>query len=89
MLKGKPIVTRIAGKYQVTVPPEIRDIFNLREGDLFQWNFDGASGELHIIPQRAQLLTPQIRLEVEKLRESRKQAAARAEPSRDKVPETA
>ncbi|MGB9489651.1 MAG: AbrB/MazE/SpoVT family DNA-binding domain-containing protein [Terriglobales bacterium] len=52
------ILTRIASKFQVTVPPEIREIFDLHEGDLFQWVFDAKDAKLYLIPKRAQLITP-------------------------------
>jgi AbrB family looped-hinge helix DNA binding protein len=54
------ITTRIVGKFQVTVPPEIREIFGLKIGDLLEWTLDKKSGEIHLIAKRAQLITPRI-----------------------------
>lgn len=85
----KPIVTKIAGKYQVTVPPEIRDLFDLREGDLFEWSFDESAEAIRVIPKRAQLLTPQVRSEIDKLRQERFQQAqaAKAAKLREQIAE--
>ncbi len=55
-----PIATRIVGKFQVTVPPEIREIFDLQLGDLLEWNFDQATGEIRFTAKRAQLITPRL-----------------------------
>lgn len=57
----KEVMTRIAEKYQVTVPPEFRDLYDLRVGDLFHWRYDEGSQEIRLIPKRAQLLSPQVR----------------------------
>lgn len=72
------ILTRIVAKFQVTVPPEIREIFDLREGDLFQWEFDPKSEKLHLIPKRAQLLTPLTEAAVSESRARRQSVAASA-----------
>lgn len=53
--------TKIVGKFQVTVPPEFRELFDLREGDLFQWSFDERNSEIRLVPQRPQSITPVIR----------------------------
>jgi bifunctional DNA-binding transcriptional regulator/antitoxin component of YhaV-PrlF toxin-antitoxin module len=67
----RPIVTKIAGKFQLTVPPEIREIYQLREGDLIEWVFNAASAQLLLVPKRAQLITPQIESEVAEVRSRR------------------
>jgi bifunctional DNA-binding transcriptional regulator/antitoxin component of YhaV-PrlF toxin-antitoxin module len=54
------ITTRIVGKFQVTVPPEIREIFGLKVGDLLEWTLDRKSGSINLIAKRAQLITPRI-----------------------------
>jgi AbrB family looped-hinge helix DNA binding protein len=64
----RPIVTRITNKFQITVPQEVRDLFDLREGDLFEWSFDPAQSRLIIVPKRAQLLSPQIREKIDRER---------------------
>lgn len=74
----KPVVTKIVGKFQVTIPPEIREIYDLREGDLLEWNFDARSSQLLLFPKRAQLLTPQLEEEISnvKARRARERRAA-------------
>jgi bifunctional DNA-binding transcriptional regulator/antitoxin component of YhaV-PrlF toxin-antitoxin module len=67
----QPITTRIVGKFQVTVPPEVREIFGLLEGDLLEWTFDEASGQIRLIAKRAQLITPRVLELVEKSKASR------------------
>jgi len=62
---ARPIVTRIAAKFQVTVPPEVRQLFDLKEGDLFDWSFNRATSQLVITPKRAQLITPVLQQEME------------------------
>lgn len=81
---SRPILTRIAGKFQVTVPTEIRELFELREGDLFQWEYDEASSEIRLLPKRAQLLTPQTRKQIEAVRA----AMDKADADRAKVTES-
>ena len=54
------ITTRIVSKFQVTVPPEFREIFGLKIGDLLEWTLDKKSGEIHLVAKRAQLITPRI-----------------------------
>jgi bifunctional DNA-binding transcriptional regulator/antitoxin component of YhaV-PrlF toxin-antitoxin module len=61
---ARPIVTKIIGKFQITVPPEIREIYGLLEGDLLEWNFNAQTSQLVICPKRAQLLTPQVEKEI-------------------------
>jgi AbrB family looped-hinge helix DNA binding protein len=68
---ARAIITRIAGKFQVTVPVEIRDLFELQEGDLLEWNFNHETSALTLLPKRAQLITPRIREEVRELRAQR------------------
>lgn len=58
---ARAVVTRIVSKFQVTVPQEVRDVYDLREGDLFEWHFDAEHGHLIVIPKRAQLLTPRMK----------------------------
>ena len=70
-LRARPITTKIAGKFQVTVPVEIRDEFGLQEGDLLEWNLDRETSALIILPKRAQLITPRIREQVRELRARR------------------
>jgi len=67
----RPVTTKIAGKFQVTVPVEIRDVFGLKEGDLLEWNFDPEKSSLVVLPKRAQLITPQIKRQVRELRARR------------------
>ena len=66
----RPIVTRITNKFQITIPPEVRSLFDLREGDLFEWSFDPATSRLVISPKRAQLITPQLKDKVNAERRS-------------------
>jgi bifunctional DNA-binding transcriptional regulator/antitoxin component of YhaV-PrlF toxin-antitoxin module len=73
----RPVTTRILGKFQVTVPPEIRNIFDLQEGDLLDWKFDEQSGEIRVVAKRARVLTPRVMELVEK---SRKERAIKVEP---------
>jgi len=62
---ARPILTRIAAKFQVTVPPEVRELFDLKEGDLFDWSFNRATSQLVITPKRAQLITPLLQQEMD------------------------
>jgi bifunctional DNA-binding transcriptional regulator/antitoxin component of YhaV-PrlF toxin-antitoxin module len=71
-----PVTTRIVGKFQTTVPPEIREIFGLEEGDLLEWKFDNASKEIRLLAKRAQLITPQALELVNKSRNARRSASA-------------
>jgi AbrB family looped-hinge helix DNA binding protein len=71
-----PVTTRIVGKFQVTVPPEIREIFNLQEGDLLEWTFDEASQDIRLLAKRAQLITPQALELANKSRDARRATAA-------------
>jgi bifunctional DNA-binding transcriptional regulator/antitoxin component of YhaV-PrlF toxin-antitoxin module len=68
------ILTKIASKFQVTVPPEIRAIYGLQEGDLFQWVFEPSTGDLQLIPKRAQLITPLTQTTIAEVRARRNQA---------------
>ena len=75
----RAITTRIVGKFQTTVPPEIRDIYDLREGDLLDWRFDQASGEVRVIAKRAQMITPQVRDMVQASKKARQRVAEPAQ----------
>jgi AbrB family looped-hinge helix DNA binding protein len=68
----RPVLTKVAGKFQVTVPPEVRALFDLREGDLLEWSFDPSDSRLTLTPKRAQLLTVQVK---DKIAESRRNRA--------------
>jgi len=72
-----PVTTRIVGKFQVTVPPEIREIFGLQEGDLLEWIFEEASQQIRLVAKRAQLITPQTLEVASKSRDDRRAASAR------------
>jgi bifunctional DNA-binding transcriptional regulator/antitoxin component of YhaV-PrlF toxin-antitoxin module len=63
--------TVIAGRYQLTVPPEVRRLYQLQEGDILEWHFDRDHGMLTIMPKRAQLITPQVEAEMREVREQR------------------
>ncbi len=56
----KPAVAKIAAKFQVTVPVEVRNLYDLREGDLLEWTFDGERKQLTVEPKRAALLSPAL-----------------------------
>jgi AbrB family looped-hinge helix DNA binding protein len=56
----KPAVAKIAAKFQITVPVEVRNLYGLEEGDLLEWRFDEGSNQLTIEPKRAALLSPQL-----------------------------
>jgi bifunctional DNA-binding transcriptional regulator/antitoxin component of YhaV-PrlF toxin-antitoxin module len=53
---SRPIISRIVTKYQTTVPPEVREVFDLKEGDLLEWTLDRVSLNLIVIPMRPQHL---------------------------------
>lgn len=57
----RPVLTKIAGKYQITIPPSFRKLFDLQEGDLFEWSFEEKSSAIKLTPKRAQLITPRIK----------------------------
>ncbi len=76
----RPITTKIVGKFQVTVPPEIREIFELQEGDLLEWSFDEATAQIRLIAKRAQLITPRLLELVEESKAARRQEIAAAAP---------
>ncbi len=82
---SQPIVTKIAGRFQVTVPPEIRNLFDLQEGDLLQWDFDEPTGRIHLLPKRAQLLTPLVNALVGKVRAEREMELAAAAKKKNKM----
>ena len=48
----------ILAKFQTTVPTMVRDQFDLREGDLLEWQFDSGTGTLIVRPMRANLIPP-------------------------------
>jgi AbrB family looped-hinge helix DNA binding protein len=73
----RPTTTRIVNKFQVTVPPEIREIFGLQEGDLLEWNFDAATSEIRLTAKRAQLITPRVLKMVEEAKASQSRTAVR------------
>lgn len=56
----KPAMAKIASKFQVTVPPEVRNLYGLQEGDLLEWKFDQDSRVLIVEPKRATLLSPVV-----------------------------
>jgi len=55
MAKARSI---IVSKFQTTVPPTVRDRFDLREGDLLEWDFEPEKGVLVVRPMRANLIPP-------------------------------
>jgi bifunctional DNA-binding transcriptional regulator/antitoxin component of YhaV-PrlF toxin-antitoxin module len=75
----REVLTRIAERFQVTVPAEFRDLFDLRIGDLFDWRFDEPSGEIRLLAKRAQLITPQLREKVRGVRARQADAKHREE----------
>jgi bifunctional DNA-binding transcriptional regulator/antitoxin component of YhaV-PrlF toxin-antitoxin module len=81
------ILTRIAAKFQVTVPIPIREIFDLREGDLFQWEFDAAEAKLYLVPKRAQMLTPHTQAAIGESRTRRKQVEPPAQTEAEVAPD--
>ncbi len=59
----KLAVSRIAAKFQVTVPPEVRRAYGLKEGDFLDWTLrTNATGEhwLVVIPTRPSAITPDL-----------------------------
>jgi len=68
------VTTAIVGKFQVTVPQEIRDLFGLQLGDVFEWKFDAAKGHIALTPMRAQLLTPVLEKRMDHLLEETRRA---------------
>ncbi len=72
----RPITTKIVGKFQVTVPPEIREIFELQEGDLLEWTFDEATAQIRVVAKRAQLITPRVLEMVQESKAARNRALA-------------
>jgi bifunctional DNA-binding transcriptional regulator/antitoxin component of YhaV-PrlF toxin-antitoxin module len=67
--------TRIVEKYLVTVPPEFRDLYDLRVGDLLEWSFEPENQRIVLTPKRAQLLTPDQDRRVEAARAARAEKA--------------
>ena len=63
-----PIVSKIVNRWQITVPAEIRELYGLKEGDVFEWKFNSETSTLTLIPKRAQLITPVVITQVEELR---------------------
>jgi len=76
----RPITTKIVGKFQVTVPPEIREIFELQEGDLLEWSFDEATAQIRVVAKRAHLITPRLLELVEESKAARRREIAAAAP---------
>ena len=68
--------TRIAEKFQVTVPPDFRNLYGLRIGDHFEWAFHPETGGILLTPKRAQLLNPQTMEWMNERAVARRQAAA-------------
>jgi AbrB family looped-hinge helix DNA binding protein len=79
-------VTKIVGKFQVTVPSEVRGLFDLREGDLLEWSFNKDLSILVVTPKRAQVLTPQLSDQIE---ESRNKRIAKKQAEEARVATTA
>ena len=61
----RPVLTKIVGKFQTTIPPEVRNIFNLREGDLLEWSYSPDVQGLVVVPKRPQSLAAQFNRVVE------------------------
>src|ERR1035441_3392599 len=68
---ARPIITKIVNKFQITVPGEIRALFGLKEGDVFEWSFNQETSTVMLVPKRAQLITPQLDARVLSLRTRR------------------
>jgi len=79
----RPATTKIVGKFQVTVPPEIREIFDLQEGDLLEWSFDEATAQIRVVAKRAQLITPRLLELVEESKAARRRETAVAAAPRE------
>jgi bifunctional DNA-binding transcriptional regulator/antitoxin component of YhaV-PrlF toxin-antitoxin module len=77
-----PIVSKIVNRWQITVPVEIRTLYRLQEGDVFEWKFNSETSSLTLIPKRAQLITPVVIAQVEGLRTRRAQELEPALSSR-------
>ena len=56
----RPILSTIVDRFQITVPAEVRKLYGLEVGDIFEWTFDPQKCSLVLIPKRAQLLDAQI-----------------------------
>lgn len=54
----RPIVTTIRNGLQVTVPPEVRDLYGLVDGDIFEWEFRRETNTLALSPKRIHVLKP-------------------------------
>ena len=54
---NKIATSNIVAKFQTTVPSLVRDIFDLKEGDILKWEFDSQHGILIVQPMRANPLT--------------------------------
>jgi len=52
------VVSRVVNRYQTTIPREVRELYDLREGDILEWHYDRHSQVLSVTPKRAQLLAP-------------------------------
>ena len=84
----KSALTKIAGKFQVTVPPEVRSSFGLKEGDLLEWTLEDKTAAVSIVPKRAQLITPLVRETAERIKKNREQGRV-AEKSKESIMTTA
>lgn len=80
----RPIVSKIANKFQITVPGEIRAIFDLREGDFFEWILNKKDLTLTLVPKRPQLITPLLDQQV--LAERSQRAKGQGREINAKVP---
>jgi bifunctional DNA-binding transcriptional regulator/antitoxin component of YhaV-PrlF toxin-antitoxin module len=69
----KPTITKIVAKFQLTIPPELRDLYGLRVGDLIEWNFDPTNAQIVLRPKRAQLLTPQVDADIAAIKAKRRE----------------
>ncbi len=73
----KPMITKIGGKFLVTIPPEIRNLYELQVGDLLEWSFDRQTAQLVIRPKRAQPLTPKVEREIADIKAERRRGKHR------------
>lgn len=78
----RPIVSKIVNKFQVTVPAEIRALYDLREGDFFEWSLNRETLTLTLTPKRPQLITPLLHKQVlaERAERQKSKTAALNEP---------
>lgn len=81
-----PIVSKIVNRWQITVPVEIRALYGLVEGDMFEWKFNPDTSALTLIPKRAQLITPRVIAHVEDLRNRRAEQESRTKKTQEPEP---